>query len=83
MIRHQGYTHKHNEADASQCPVALYRVDFSYTQTIERESVCELRTASLKLNFQASESFLVNIKLETVKWGSEAEVLEELKDTGR
>lgn len=57
-----------NEDDPSQSLVTVYYVDFGDTETIKMDCVFELRTDYLKLNFQAIECFLANIKTEWVLW---------------
>lgn len=44
--------------------VTVYYVDFGDTDTVEKGSLCELRTDFLKLSFQALECFLANVEPE-------------------
>nr|XP_027232151.1 tudor and KH domain-containing protein homolog [Penaeus vannamei] len=67
-----------NEDDPSQSLVTVYYVDFGDTETIKMDCVFELRTDYLKLNFQAIECFLANIKTESVKGDEAADAFEEL-----
>lgn len=62
--RGQVCSYEHKESDPLQSLVTVYYVDFGDTETIKMDCVCELRTDFLKLNFQAVECFLANIKPE-------------------
>lgn len=62
--RGQVCSYEPNEDDSSQSLVTVYYVDFGDTETIKMDCVFELRTDYLKLNFQAIECFLANIKPE-------------------
>ncbi|KAG7177119.1 tudor and KH domain-containing protein homolog isoform X1 [Homarus americanus] len=76
--RGQVCNYEHNETDPLQSFVTVYYVDFGDTETVKIDNVSELRTDFLKLNFQAIECFLANIKPESVKGDEAADVFEEL-----
>ncbi|XP_042893332.1 tudor and KH domain-containing protein homolog isoform X2 [Penaeus japonicus] len=76
--RGQVCSYEPNEDDSSQSLVTVYYVDFGDTETIKMDCVFELRTDYLKLNFQAIECFLANIKPESVKGDEAADAFEEL-----
>lgn len=68
----------HNEEDPRQNQVTVYYVDFGDTETIQMNTVCELRTDFLKLGFQAIECFLANINPESAQSEEAADMFEEL-----
>lgn len=68
----------HNEENPQQSQVTVYYVDFGDTETIEMNTVCELRTDFLKLSFQAIECFLANISPESAQSEEAADMFEEL-----
>nr|XP_053635261.1 tudor and KH domain-containing protein homolog [Cherax quadricarinatus]XP_053635262.1 tudor and KH domain-containing protein homolog [Cherax quadricarinatus] len=76
--RGQICSYEHNETDPSQSLVTVYYVDFGDSETIRVDTVCELRTDFLKLNFQAVECFLANVEPESVQGDEATDVFEEL-----
>ncbi|XP_076068880.1 tudor and KH domain-containing protein homolog [Oratosquilla oratoria] len=67
-----------NEEDPRKSEVTLYYVDFGDVDTIPISNVFELRTDYLKLNFQAIECFLANIKPESATSDEAVDLFEEL-----
>ncbi|XP_045618889.1 tudor and KH domain-containing protein homolog isoform X2 [Procambarus clarkii] len=67
-----------NETDPIESLVTVYYLDFGDTETVKIDTVYELRTDFLKLNFQAIECCLANVKPESVKGDEAADAFEEL-----